>query len=405
MTQAAFDQTAFDIDSDALIAFTQELVRVRSVNDPEAGTAEGQAAALVEAKMRAFGWEPQITEVAPGRPNVIAIIDGGQPGPTLMFEGHTDVVTEGEIAEWSFDPYGAEIRDGKLLGRGSADMKAGVAGMIFAARAMQTAGPFPGRIIVGALADEEGMMLGAKAFAATPLAKEVDGAIICEPEDGEVCNVSKGAIRMRIQITGKMAHGAMPQHGRNPIPVAAAIVGDLLQLEKSLNQTHGTHPLLGDNYVTPTVIAANTFAQINVIPRRCEFAVDIRTTTDIDHETLITRIHALIDKAATAQECAATMEIIDDRPPVDTPRDSPVVAALFAAHRAVAGADPQYGGVPGTTDGTILTRDAQIPTVVYGPGDKWIAHQANEWVAVKDIVSFAHVYAEAAHRFLTSKEN
>lgn len=403
MTQAAFDQTTYDIDREALIAFTQALVRVRSVNDPDAGIAEGQAAALVEAKMRSFGWEPQITEVAPGRPNVIAIIEGGRPGRTLMFEGHTDVVTEGELTEWTFDPYGAEIRDGKLLGRGSADMKSGVAAMIYAARAVQLAGPFAGRIVVGALADEEGMMLGAKAFSATDLAGEVDGAIICEPEDGEVCNVSKGAIRMRIQITGKMAHGAMPQHGRNPIPVAAVIVSKLLELQQSLNDKHGTHALLGDNYITPTVINANNFAQINVIPRRCELAVDVRTTTDIDHEILLDRMHAIIDKAATDQNCAAAMEIIDDRPPVDTPNDSPVVAALFAAHQAINGVDPEYGGVPGTTDGTILTRDAKIPTVVYGPGDKWIAHQANEWVAVDDIVRFAHVYAEAAHRFLLEK--
>ena len=89
-------------------------------------------------------------------------------------------------------------------------MKSGVAAMIYAAKAVQDAGPFPGRIVVGALVDEEGMMLGAKHFARTPLAAEVDGVIVCEPEGGEICAVAKGAVRLRIELTGVMAHGAMP---------------------------------------------------------------------------------------------------------------------------------------------------------------------------------------------------
>jgi succinyl-diaminopimelate desuccinylase len=102
------------IDRDALVAFAQELVRVESVNDPERGRSEAPAAALVERQMRAFGWEPAVEEVEPGRPNVVAVLDGGEPGPTLLFEGHTDVVTEGARELWSFDPFGGEIRDGRL---------------------------------------------------------------------------------------------------------------------------------------------------------------------------------------------------------------------------------------------------------------------------------------------------
>jgi succinyl-diaminopimelate desuccinylase len=155
------------------------------VHDPAQGDGEAAAAALVAKKMREFGWEPQVSEVAPGRPNVIAIIDGGGgDGPTLAFEGHTDVVTEGDLASWTFDPYGGEIRDGRLYGRGSADMKSGVAAMLYAVRALQQVGPFPGRVMMCVLVDEEGLMLGAKHFAATPFAREVDAAIICEPEEG-----------------------------------------------------------------------------------------------------------------------------------------------------------------------------------------------------------------------------
>ena len=135
--------TALTFDHDRVVEFTQELVRIESVNDPEAGLSEEPAAAAVAAEMRSFGWEPIIEEVAPGRPNVICIIDGGLPGPTLMFEGHSDVVTAGDKSQWTRDPFGAQIVDGKLYGRGSADMKSGVAAVIYATRAVELAGPFP----------------------------------------------------------------------------------------------------------------------------------------------------------------------------------------------------------------------------------------------------------------------
>ena len=133
------------MDEEAVVAFTQALVRIRSVNDPGHGGGEAPAAELVAATMREWGGSPQVDEVAPGRPNVVAVVDGGGgPGPTLMFEGHTDVVTEGDLSAWTVDPYGAEIRDGRLYGRGSADMKSGVAAMIYAARPSSSPDRSPG---------------------------------------------------------------------------------------------------------------------------------------------------------------------------------------------------------------------------------------------------------------------
>src|SRR6185436_10734813 len=147
------------VDAAALVDLTQQLVRIPSVHDPMRELCEQPAAELVAATMRSFGWSPELDEVQPGRPNVIAVVEGGGgPGPTLMFEGHTDVVTEGDLASWTVDPYGAELRDGRLHGRGSADMKGGLAAMLHGVRALQVAGPFPGRVVVAALADEEGLM-------------------------------------------------------------------------------------------------------------------------------------------------------------------------------------------------------------------------------------------------------
>ncbi|HEX4833792.1 MAG TPA: M20 family metallopeptidase [Trebonia sp.] len=389
-----------DIDVPAMISFVRDLVRVRSVHDPGAGPGESAVAALVVARMREFGWEPEVSEVAPGRPNVIATIDGGGgPGPVLAFEGHTDVVTEGDRSEWTVDPFGAEVRDGRIYGRGSADMKAGLAAMMYAAAAVQAAGPFPGTIKVCALADEEGMMLGAKHACATGALAGVDGVIVCEPEAGEVCAVAKGALRLRVDVTGKMAHGAMPQHGRNPLPALGLLLSGLGDLQADLQRRHAAHEHLGPLYLTPTVAAAGTPAQQNVIPRTASAYVDVRTIPGADHADIVARVADLATRACAGSGLRSSVTVIDDRPPVDTPATHPVVACLAAAHEEVTGSPARYGGVPGTTDGTILTRDAGLATVVYGPGGKWIAHQADEFVEISDVVTCARVYARAAVRF------
>ncbi|WP_046470378.1 M20 family metallopeptidase [Allosalinactinospora lopnorensis] len=398
---ATSDESRFPVDTAGVVAFTQELVRVRSVHEPARGRSEAEAASLVAAKMREFGWEPEMTEVAPGRPNVVAVVDGGGgPGPTLMFEGHTDVVTEGDRENWTVAPYGGEIREGRLYGRGSADMKSGVAAMLYAVAALRTAGPFPGRVKVCALADEEGMMLGAKHFAASPAAADVDGAIVCEPEEGEICVAAKGAIRLRVEFTGTMAHGAMPRHARNPVPAVGAFLTALAAYEDELARRHGVHEHLGQVHLTPTVARAGDPDQANVIPAHAAVHVDVRTTPAVDHAALVARMRDLAAEAASDHSVGAEVTVVDDRPAVEVAPDSSVVTALTEAHRAVTGEPPRYGGVPGATDGTILARDARIPNVVYGPGGKWIAHQADEFVEVADIVRCAHVYAEAAHRFL-----
>ncbi|WP_230312922.1 M20 family metallopeptidase [Nakamurella alba] len=395
-----------DIDDADLLDLTQQLVRLRTVNTG-AGVVEQPAADLVAQLMTSYGWQVTISEVAPGRPNVVGVVHGRGPGRTLMFEGHTDVVTEGDPDGWSFDPYSGDVVDGKLLGRGSADMKAGVAAMIHAARAVELGG-FDGRIVVAALADEEGMMLGAKHFAdAYRAAGGLDGApidavIVCEPEGGELCTVAKGAVRARIDVHGVMAHGAMPHHGRNPLPAIGEILVGIGALEQELQENPGPHPHLGLTSITPTVLDAGQPAQVNVIPAVASVYLDIRTIPGIDHAELIDVLTALAETVAAARDLTATLEVIDDRPVVDTAEDDPVVLALRRAHEEVTGAPPPFGGVPGTTDGTILTRDAGLVTVVYGPGGKWIAHQVDEFVEVDDLVACARVYAATARHFLAA---
>ncbi|UNT00137.1 M20 family metallopeptidase [Streptomyces tubbatahanensis] len=390
------------LDTEAAVAFTQELVRLRTVNAAGAEAVEKPAAELVRALFSRFGWEHTVTEVAPGRPNVVAVVDGGGgAGPTLMFEGHTDVVTEGDPADWSVDPYGAEIRDGRMWGRGTADMKSGVAAMIYAVRALQLAGPFPGRVVLGVMADEEGMMLGAKAFAASPLASEVDGVVVCEPEGYEVCTSARGGIRLRLDLTGVMAHGAMPQEGRSPVAAGARVVEALAAVQEWAAVRYGAHPHAGSVTVTPTVLLGGDPDQLNVIPAHGVVGVDVRTVPGTDHAELTERVRTTAQEAAAAFGVTVELTVVDDRPAIEIPEDHPLVAGLVAAHTEVHGAAPAFGAVPGTTDGTILTRDAGLPTVVYGPGGKWIAHQKDEYVQVREIGEYARVYAAAARRFLT----
>lgn len=388
------------VDRDALVEFTQALVRIPSVFDPDRGLSEEPAAELVAAQMRAFGWEPLFDMVAPGRPNVVAVIDGDRAGPTLMFEGHTDVVTEGDHAAWSFDPFGGELRDGRIHGRGAADMKAGVAAMLFATDAVVRGGSFPGRIVVAALVDEEGMMAGAKDFVARGHTDGIDAAICCEPEGGEICHVAKGALRLRIELTGAMAHGAMPFQGRNPNRAAGAVLATLAEIERELQQVHGEHEHLGLPWVTPTVLRSGSPEQMNVMPGRAELWVDVRTIPSIDHADLLAAIGAAVDAAVGPLDVAAALDVIDDRPAVHTPEEHPLVRSLWAAHAAAGHSAPRLGGVPGATDGTVLTSRGGVPTVVYGPGGKWIAHQADEYVEVAELVEHADVYVDAARRFL-----
>lgn len=387
------------IDRDGLVEFTRRLVRIPSVNQP--GQGEAPVVAAVVELARSWGWDPVIEEVAPGRPNCIIRLDGGLAGRTLLFEGHTDVVTPGDPEEWSRDPFGADLADGRIWGRGAADMKGGLAAMLFAARAIESAGPFPGTIVLGILCDEEEMMIGAHDFVRRGHARGVDGAIVCEPEAGEICITQKGAIRLRVDFEGRMAHGAMPHQGRNPIGAAMDLISEIRRIEAAYQADPGNHPTLGLTYLTPTHIAAGSLPQLNVIPSSALLTVDVRTVPGVDHAALLTRVGEAAARVTAHTGVEISPTVLVDRPPTAIDEEHPLVQAVASAHRHVTGSEPVYGGVPGTTDGTILWRDAGIPVVVYGPGGKWIAHQADEYVEVDDLILHAEVYVAAALRYLS----
>ncbi len=392
------------IDHGALVETVQALVRIPSVFDPTTDRCEQPAADHVAGLMRHFGWEPVVDVVAPGRPNVHCIVDGGRPGPTLAFEGHTDVVTEGDVNLWTVDPFAARIIDGRLYGRGSADMKAGLAAALYAARALADRGPFPGRVMIAALCDEEGMMAGAKDFVARGRLAGVVGIICCEPEAGEICTVAKGALRLRVDFHGRMAHGAMPFAGANPNRALGRFLTAVEEMERSLHERLGDHEHLGRVWLTPTVVHAGAPVQMNVMPADASVWLDVRTIPGIEHGVLLAELRDAARQAGAGIGISTEVELIDDRPVVEVSPDDPLVRAVWDAHAGVLGETPRLGGVPGATDGTVLTSRTGIPSLVYGPGGKFIAHQADEFVEIADIARHAEVYVDAAQRFFAAAQ-
>lgn len=395
------------LDLPGLLDALQALVRIPSVYDPSLPDGNERAAAsYVTGLLDDWGITYRTREVAPNRPNIVADLVGTRLGPLLVFEGHTDVVTAGDRAAWSVDPFAGEVRDGRLYGRGSCDMKGGLAAMLFAARAIHEAGnDFAGTIRLAILADEEGLMRGAKAFVVNGELDGASAAIICEPEGDRVCIAQKGAIRLRITLTGKMAHGAMPDEGSNPVAALGEVISRCRALEREIQTEHPPHPLLGTFYLTPTVALAGEREQGNVIPGTAELLLDIRTTPANDHTTILERVSKAIAAAVRAIDGVFHLtEVVDDRPATETDEADPVVRAVIAAHEAETGEIPPFGGVPGSTDGTIFWAATRVPLVTYGPGITTLPHQADEYVNLDEVVRYARTYIAAALRYFDLME-
>ncbi|MFQ5611692.1 MAG: M20 family metallopeptidase [Anaerolineae bacterium] len=402
LEQRVLDQ----IDPDRVIAWTQELVRIPSVYRPQLNQGEEQAAAWVRDRFEEMGLETHWQVVAPARPNVIGILPGTEGQRTLMFEGHTDVVTEGDPAAWTYGgPFSAEIVDGKMYGRGANDMKGGLVAAICAAKAILDSGlKLRGDILIGALVDEEGRMIGVKDFVERGWAGRVDAAIICEPEENHLCICQKGVMWARITCHGVMSHGAMPLTGVNPTYPMAALLLKLRELEAAQIAEHGLHEHLGQPSITPTIIASPVKGepQNNVMPGQSQLVIDCRLIPGQTSQDLTARIKACIAEVEAAEGNRVTFEYecIEAREPTFTPPEAEIVEVLDRSYRDVSGKEPVYGGVPGTTDGTILSSRAGVPIVTVGPGDIHIPHHIDEWLGLDELIEATRLYAVAAIRFL-----
>ncbi len=413
------------LDRQELIDLTARLVRLNTVWDPEAGTAEQPALDLAAAWAEKEGLDYVMDEVVPGRSNVIITLEGSPGKRTLMFEGHVDVVTAGDVSAWKYDPFGAEIVDGRMYGRGTNDTKGNTAAMLLAMAAIKRSGvEFCGKIKAGVLCDEEDGMIGVRDFIARGHADEVTGAIICEPEDNWLCCTQKGAIRAVFTLFGRQSHGAMPLAGLNTAPALARLIQGLEALELREVEAHGKDRMLGWPHISPTVIQAPSKgpAQLNVLPGEAKVMVDLRTIPVQSHPRLmedLTKLAAEVEAWAAEyyrdydarlglereRDLSVSVEFITDRPATLTDRDDPLVRAAHWAVEGETGQEPVYAGVPGATDGTYLWSLKDIPIVTTGAGDREVPHQVDEWVDLDQLYQTARIYVRAALAYLAPEED
>ena len=394
------------VDPAELVRLTQDLVRIDSVIRPESGGTESRVVQFIaEWIRRELRLEPIVEEAAPNRQNIIVTLDSGAKGPCLMLEGHTDVVSEGSRGSWTHDPFGGEIAEGRIYGRGACDMKGGLAVALVTAKAFHTAGvPWKGKIRLGLVCDEEGMMLGIKSFIRAGYADDVTACLVPEPEENNLCICMKGAIRAIVTVTGKMAHGAMPLSGINPNTRMARIILAFERYETEEKERCGTDPFLGLPSVTFTVIQSpppGSPPQLNVMPGDAVGYVDIRTTLSQNHDAVRARLQGILrELAAEDPDFKAEIEFIEDRPVVGISRDEPIARVSAEAYREITGREPVWNGVPGATDGTFLSAWKKIPCLVNGPGPRLIPHQADEYIGIDELVESARIYVLSASRFL-----
>ena len=403
------------IGREEITDLTRKLVRIDSVprlketesaeNGTFVNTEKEVVLFIAEWIKRELGITPEVEEVVPGRDNIIATVDSGKPGPVLMLEGHTDVVSEGDADRWQYGPFSAALKDGKIYGRGSCDMKAGLAVNLISVKALlKSKADFKGKIRLGFVCDEEGMMIGIKDFIKKGHADDVTACLVPEPEENQLCITMKGAIRAVVRVTGKMAHGAMPLTGINPNTRLARIILAFEEYEKEEKERCGSDTLVGYPSITFTVVQAppaGTTAQLNVMPGEAVGYVDIRTTPCQNHDKKRKKLKEILKSLAQKDpDFKAEIEFIEDRPVVTMEKDEPIVKYSAEAYREITGKEPVYNGVPGATDGTFLRAWKGIPSLVNGPGPRHMPHQYNEYVGIEELYESALIYALTEYRFL-----
>jgi acetylornithine deacetylase/succinyl-diaminopimelate desuccinylase len=377
------------------VELAAELVRIPS-HPGVARQEEGVARALA-GWLEARGVAAELVEVAPGRPNLLARVRGGAPGPTLLLCGHTDTVPLN-----AGDPgvgFTGEVRDGRLFGRGAVDMKGPLAAMAAALVALRELLP-AGEVILAAVADEEMESLGAEALVRSAL--RADGAVVGEPTGNRLALGHKGLEWLEIEFTGRAAHGGTPDKGINAIVAAARFV-DLATVTLLPRFAERRHPLLGPPTINFGTIHGGD--QPSTVAASCRVTVDRRSVPGETFASMLAELEGLLAQVELGQPGLATairrvpggmatMEHVA----LATDADAPVARAAARAVAAVAGASAATA-FPAWTDGALLAGFGGIPTVVLGPGKLADAHSPRESIATADIEAAAAIYVETALGF------
>ena len=415
-------------DRDAIVELVRELVRIPSVNPKfEVGDGinrEADVQGVVALRLEAAGMAVDSYDVFPGRPNVRGRVEG-RDGRSLILNGHVDVVPVGDASAWSVDPFGAEVRDGRIYGRGAYDMKAGVAAAIVAVGALRDCGiVLGGRFEVHSVVDEE-----AGGFGTKDLVKRgwlASAAIIADPTGGEIMIAEGGLEWVRVTIRGRNAHSGWryrdiypqpPGSGRdesgvNAAELAARFVTAVGHLERDWGLRKPAHPLLppGINTINPGVVRVGSGLDDEGLPTvmtNPAITPDV-AVIDFDLKFLPTessegvrrefeefvRQWALQDTWLRAHPPTVQWNLSDLHfPPFDTPADHPLVEAV-GRRRAALGKPVELTGFAAVCDGAHYAGEGVTP-LIHGPSGAGL-HGPDEWVNLDSVVEAAQTFASAA---------
>lgn len=372
--------------------FCQELLKIKSVNPPGDELA---AAEYISGVLAKTGLEVEVVRHSPTRASALVRLRGSGKVPALLFSGHIDTVPVG-AETWVHDPFSGAIADGKIWGRGSADMKGGVAALMMALKILAEARlPLKGDIILAATAGEETNSLGATAIASRKDLGPVQAILIPEPSGNELYIAEKGAFWVELTTHGKTAHGSMPDLGRNAVLMMVRLIEEFEKLDIPFKP----HPLLDGFSRSVNTIAGGV--KTNVVPDSCVATIDMRTVPGQDHQAILGQIERLVmDLGKMIPDFKASAKIINDRAPIETPADNPAVGIFSEVIREVTGRSLVPKGTRYFTDGVVLVPALKAPLLICGPGAPGLAHQPNEHVEIDKLLEAVRIYTLAAMRFL-----
>jgi succinyl-diaminopimelate desuccinylase len=375
-----------------VVKFCQELVRIKSVNPPGD---ELPAAEHVASVLKKIGLEVELIKHGATRASVLARLKSSRKKPSLLYNGHLDTVPAGS-EKWIHEPFDADLSEGKIWGRGTSDMKGGLAVLMAAAKALAEARvPLQGDLIIAATAGEEADSLGATAVVSRSDLGPVQAIVIPEPSYNDVYVAEKGAFWLEITTQGKTAHGSMPELGRNAIMMMMTLINEL----GNMTFPYKEHQLLGGFSQSINTIMGGV--KTNVVPDQCVITVDMRTVPGQGHRSILKQVEDRIgDLSRRTPDFKASVKVTNDRAPVETSPDEPVVQSFYDIVAEVAGERPVPKGVRYYTDAVAFVPALKAPMIICGPGDAKLAHQPNEHVEVSKLVQAARIYTLAAAKLL-----
>lgn len=374
------------------VALTAALVELDSRNPtlvPGAPGERGVARFLAEL-LGAWGFDVEMQDVDGERANVIARGGERRPGaPTLILNGHLDVVgTEG----MSHPPFTPTVADGLMYGRGSADMKSGIAAMCVAARDCVASG-IAGEVIIAAVIDEEYESLGMRAMLASGI--RADAAIITEPTRLAICPAHRGFAWARVDVRGRAAHGSRYDVGIDAITHAALLIAELDRVQQRTFSSR-THPLLGRASLHASTISGGS--GLTTYPAHCTVEIERRTIPGEGAQTFLDEIAAAAAMVrSTHPDLELDVAITTAQGPSDVELGAPVVVSLREALQGEK-LPVRIEGMSAWTDAALLNA-AGIPAICFGPGDISLAHSATEFVPVREIEDATRVLARFIDRW------